>query len=107
MDWIQTLRKCLARDAILYTGHARREMKLEPFGEIKEEEVSEAVSTCEVLTAYPEDKPYPSALMLGRTKNKRPLHLVYAYDSENQQAIIITVYQPDPRLWEDSKKRKK
>lgn len=107
MDWIQTLRMCFAKDAVLYTGHARREMKSEPLGEIKEGEISEAVSTCEVITAYPEDRPYPSALMLGMTGNKRPLHLLYAYDSENQQAIIITVYQPDPRIWEDSRKRKK
>ena len=91
----------------LYTGHARREMKHEPFGEISEEEVEEAMSVSEVVEEYPDDTPYPSALLFGTTHANRPLHVVCAYDAEGEQAVIITVYHPDPQRWEDYRRRKK
>ena len=59
-------------------------------------EVYEAVCTGEVLEIYPHDTPYPNALMLGVTEANRPLHIVCAYDSQDDRAVIITVYQPDP-----------
>lgn len=91
----------------MYTSHARREMKKEPFGEINEEEIYEAIFDCEILKEYPDDKPYPSVLLFGMTNAKRPLHIVSAYNAEEQKAIIITVYHPDPQLWEDYRRRKK
>lgn len=43
-------------------------MGTERFGTIREHEVYEASQSCEVVEDYPEDEPYPSALVLGRTK---------------------------------------
>jgi len=53
----------------------------------------------EVLQEYPEDKPYPSRLVLGWCQN-RPLHVVYADNSNAGESIIITVYEPDSGIWE-------
>ena len=107
MDWVETIKKCFDADSVLYTNHARREIKQEPFGEIKEEEVYEAVSNSEVIEAYPDDSPYPSALLYGMTKANRPLHIVCAYDAGEERTIVITVYHPDPQQWDDYRRRKK
>jgi len=82
-------------------------MELEDFGRIFDHEVYEAVCSGEVIEEYLDDKPYPSALIYGSTMSNRPLHVVCAYNAQETLSIIITVYQPDPKLWIDYKRRKK
>ena len=82
-------------------------MRQDEFGPISEQEVSEAISTCEVIESYPEDKPYPSALLFGRTAGGRPLHVVCAYCAEEDRAVVVTVYHPDSKRWEEDYRRRK
>ena len=58
----------------------------------------------EVIEDYPDDFPYPSALMLGWI-GPRPLHVVAA--TAPNLKIIITVYEPDLSRWESDYKRRK
>lgn len=106
MDWQQTARRCLEADRVLDTQHARLEMKGGHFGEVLEQEVFEAACSCDVLEDYPQDAPYPSALLFGETSAGRPLHLVCAYNDSGDQVIVITVYHPDPDRWEGNRTRK-
>lgn len=80
-------------------------MRSEEYGAISEDEVDQAIRSGE--KEYPEDKPYPSALVLGFTTSSRALHIVCAYDSENDRAIVITAYEPDPERWVEHRWRKK
>jgi hypothetical protein len=57
------------------------------------------------IMAYPDDTPYPSRLMLG-WRGDRPIHVVAA-DTQENETIVITVYEPDPELWEEGFERKK
>ena len=107
MDMMQKIRDCFEFETIFYTRHAKYEMENEEFGRIYEHEVYEAVYNGETLEEYPDDKPYPSILIFGRTASNRPLHTVYAYDKIGNLAVIITVYQPNPELWIEHKRRKK
>lgn len=107
MDWAKTIRQCFDSDQVLYSGHARREMRVEEFGPITDQEVYEAISSGEVIETYYDDKPYPSVLIFGMTKTNRPLHIVCAYNNEDNRAVIITVYHPDSNRWEDYRRRKK
>jgi hypothetical protein len=59
-----------------------------------------------VIREYADDRPYPSWLMLGYI-GTRPLHVVAADNDDDQETIVITVYEPDPQLWEADFKRKK
>ena len=69
-------------------------------------DIRHVLETGEVIEEYLDDTPHPSRLMLGWCSG-RPLHLVAADNKENQETIIITVYEPDPDKWEpDFKKRK-
>jgi|GEM_PF-5361182 len=49
---ISRIRKCLLGNRVLYTQHARHEMRSEELGPIKEQEVFEAVQTGEVIESY-------------------------------------------------------
>jgi hypothetical protein len=50
------------------------------------------------IETYSGDFPYPSRLMLGWC-GRRPIHVVVA-DNAADNEIIVTVYEPDPNLWE-------
>lgn len=60
----------------------------------------------EVIKEYPEDKPYPSKLILGWSGN-RPLHIVIATDAKEQKVYIVTVYDPDRDQWEPNLRSKR
>ncbi len=107
MNQLEKIRQCFKNDTVFYTRHAKIEMETEEFGQIFEHEVYEAISTGETIEDYPNDKPYPSALVFGRSESNRPLHIVCAYDADQNLTIVVTVYQPDPQYWINFKKRKK
>lgn len=100
------IRRCFANHLALYTHHARREMRQEERGPIHEQEVFEAVQRGEIIERYDDDEPYPSVLVYGRTQQGRPIHIVCAYAPEDDLAIVITVYEPDPARWIDYQRRR-
>ncbi len=104
MDYSE-IRQCLAN--CRFTDHARKEMDEEPLGRISVMELLYALGSGEIIEEYPEDKPYPSVLILGQTAEHRPLHMVCAPVLAEQQLIIITTYEPDPARWEADFKRRK
>jgi hypothetical protein len=107
MNWPETIRRCFDAEKVLYSGHARREMQHEEFGPIADQEVYEALQTAEVIETYPDDTPYPSVLIFGTTVADRPLHVVCAYDIDENLMVIVTVYQPAPDRWEHYRRRKR
>jgi len=73
---------------------------------ISADEVSSVLVSGEVVEDHPDDKPYPSRLLLGWI-GPRPLHVVAAYNTREDEEIVITVYEPDPGLWDSEFKRRK
>jgi len=106
MDWLRLLQECFDADRVYYTRHARCEMEADEFGRILDAEVHQAILAGEVIQEYAGDTPYPSVLLLGVTRQDRPLHVVCAYDVEERRAYVITVYQPDPARWIDFRTRR-
>ena len=107
MNWLKKVKECFESGSVFYTSHAKFEMENEEFGRVFEHEVYEAICSGEVIEEYLEDKPYPSVLIFGKTIKDSPLHIVCAYNKEEDLAIIITVYHPNPALWIENKRRKK
>lgn len=107
MDWIRKIRECFDSGAVFYSRHAKFEMENEELGRIFDREVYEAICNGDIIEEYFEDKPYPSALIYGRTIANRPLHIVCAYSESENLVIVITVYHPKPELWTEYKRRKK
>jgi hypothetical protein len=63
------------------------------------EDVEAVIESGETIEDYPNDKPYPSRLVLG-WRGARPVHIVVAHNLSENELIVITVYEPDPGLWE-------
>jgi hypothetical protein len=73
---------------------------------ITNDEVRDVLENGEVIEDYPTDTPYPSQLILGRSGG-RLIHIVAAYNAKDDEAIIITAYEPDPNQWDSEFKRRK
>jgi len=69
-------------------------------------DVRHVLVTGDVIMNYPDDRPYPSCLLLG-WRGERPLHVVVAINRNENEAIVITAYEPEQALWESGFRRKK
>ncbi|RJQ32239.1 MAG: DUF4258 domain-containing protein [Actinobacteria bacterium] len=67
--------------------------------QISHEDVIQVLLNGEAIEEYPNDTPYPSKLMLGWI-NKRPIHVVVAYNSDKDETIVITTYEPNKNQWD-------
>jgi hypothetical protein len=70
-------------------------------------DIASVIHTGEVIQDYPEDKPHPSALMLG-FNGQTPVHAVVAKEPITGTCYVVTAYVPDANLWTpDFRQRKK
>lgn len=72
---------------------------------ISVEDVKLVLMNGEIITKYENDKPYPSYLFFA-IANNRPLHLLVARDNDTGICIMVTVYEPDKKLWSADLKTK-
>ena len=94
----------MADSALVFRVHAVRRMFERNIGVA---DVRNALETGEAIESYPDDKPYPSRLVLGWA-GRRPIHVVAADNAEAGEIVVVTVYEPDPAAWErDFRTRKR
>lgn len=72
---------------------------------ISYEEIKEVILNGEIIEEYPEDYPYPSCLILGKTVKDRVIHVVVGLGET--RLWLVTAYEPDPNQWDESFKRRK
>lgn len=63
--------------------------------------VRDVIEKGEMIESYPDDVPYPSRLLLG-WRGARPLHVVVADNAAARETVVITAYEPDPALWDET-----
>lgn len=83
---------------IIFTGHSIQrifEREIEP------EDIEVSVENGEIIEEYPDDKPYPSFLVLNFIKGK-PIHVVFSFDNDNETIYLITAYFPDTSIWDET-----
>ena len=68
--------------------------------------VKDVLLSGKIIEEYPDDKPLPSALLLGSV-NEQPLHVVTAYDAKSECCFIITAYKPDLEHFESDFKTRR
>jgi len=73
---------------------------------IEIEEIEEAISVGEIIEAYPDDPRGPSCLILGFSRQSRPLHIVCG-DLEAERILMITAYEPILEEWEEDWKTRR
>jgi hypothetical protein len=88
---VSALLSAVRQDRVLWRRHALQRM-LERG--ISRDQVKAVLRRHDVVTEYPEDRPFPSALFHGESTGER-LHVVAALDEGGQEVHVITVYHPD------------
>ena len=88
---------------IIFRWHAVRRMFERG---LSVEDLRAVLTSGETIADYPDDTPYPSRLVLG-FQGGRALHVVAAYNATDEETIVVTSYEPDPRVWEADFRRKK
>lgn len=61
-------------------------------------ELKEAIKNGIVVEIYPDDRPYPSCLIMGKVRGGFPLYVVCAVE---ENVHIITAHWLDPTKWLD------
>lgn len=99
---LKKLRKAIKGRQIEWKRHVLERMVER---DVSRAQVLEVLEDGEIVEEYEDDKPFPSALILGFVGN-RPLHVVVALNVG--AAFVITVYEPQIDLFgPDFRVRKK
>lgn len=69
MDFIDEIVSAIRRDRVRITDHADEEAQAD---DLSLDEVLDSVSHGEVIEEYPDDRPFPSCLIYGRTPGGEP-----------------------------------
>lgn len=88
---------------LLFSRHAFERMFQR---EINPDTVAQVIASGEVIAEYPDDQPFPSALLLGFYGNK-PVHAVVAHDSANGDCHLVTIYWPNPAILDETFKKRR
>lgn len=96
--------RALRRGLIRVSAHALREAEADGLllGQIEA-----ATAGGESIEDYPNDPRGRSCLVLGRLADAAPVHALWGFDAPSAQAILITVYIPDPRRWTDDFRKRR
>ena len=87
-NFLRTLGKCVKERRIVWRYHALQRMIKR---DVRRIEVLEALRHPQLLSSYPHDRPFPSALVKG-TAGAREIHIVAGVDADSETAYIITVW---------------
>lgn len=101
---IKNIIEAIRANRVRITDHADEEAQVD---KLSFDEIFFSVLQGELIEEYPTDRPYPSCLIYGQTFRGDPVHSVWAYNEQNQWAVLITVYRPDPGRWSKWKERRK
>ena len=91
---ILKLRQYYKSDNVLISDHAA--MRCRQRG-IRIKEIRYAINNGEIIEQYPEDYPFPSCLILGKTSDGKLIHVVMS--DEGKMSRIITAYYPEKEKW--------
>jgi hypothetical protein len=88
---------------LIFSFHALQQMFKR---NISVKQVKYAILNGEEIRSYPDDKPYPSKLLLAY-ENELPLHIVIAQNSFENKIIVITAYHPESDIWMENFKTRR
>ncbi|MGA2580699.1 MAG: DUF4258 domain-containing protein [Bryobacteraceae bacterium] len=65
-----------------------------------------AISSLEIIEAYPDDKYLPSFLLRGETQGA-VFHAQIATDVEGDNIRVVTMYTPDADEWDEGSRKRR
>ena len=95
-DPLSFIRECIRGGRIFWTYHVNMRLGQRL---IARETIIHAADSYEIVEEYPEDKYFPSYLLLGR-RGEEAFHVLFGADMEGQNTRVVTAYYPSPEEWE-------
>jgi hypothetical protein len=100
----RAVREAVHADLVRVSSHALEEAAAD---QLRIGEITDITRRGECIEDYPTDPRGPSCLVLGHLSDRSAVHALWGFDQVSRQAILITVYRPDPARWsEDCRKRR-
>lgn len=93
---IEFIKDCICAGRVRWTYHST--MRLQQRG-LTAGTLLAAVSTLEILEAYPDDKYLPSFLLRGESQSS-VFHAHIATDREGANIRVVTMYKPSRDEWD-------
>ena len=88
-----------------WSRHSILELRAEGFPRT---EVERGLQNCDVIEDYPTlHRPLPDCLVLGWLESGEPFHAVVALDETGDKLLVVTVYSPDEKDWQDDQRTRK
>ena len=72
---------------------------------VNREDVKYVLIKGEIIEQYPDDYPFPSCLLYGKSLNGNPLHVVCGRGTD--ELWVITAYRPSLIKWNDDYKTRR
>ena len=95
---IEDIRDAVVNDRWHPSDHATEEAEDD---QLSLGEIIASVVSGKIIEEYLDDRPYPSYLIYGITREGEPVHSVWGYNADTRRAVLVIVYRPDPSLWVD------
>jgi hypothetical protein len=90
---------------VLWSRHAITEMIAD---DLDRGQIERSWQTCELIEDYPSvHRPLPDCLVLSWLTPCNPLHAVVAMDVEQDRLLVVTVYRPNDKEWENDWRTRK
>ncbi len=103
MKTLRVIQRQLSQGEFEFSRHA---FKRAVERNVSESEIKEAGKYAEMIEDYPDDKYFPSRLLLGFTETGRPLHIQVSL-GDTELVKIITLYEPDETEWINYSERRR
>ena len=87
---IETLIDYFKNDTLIISKHALTRIRER---HISVSEIGQCIESGVIIEQYPDDWPFPSCLIYGKTNSGKILHIVVSEEGEGGR--IITAYEPD------------
>jgi len=102
-DLIQDIRNATAERKIQWGQHVLERMVAR---RVSREDVIYVLSNGELIEDYPNDRPFPSCLLMA-APDQQPLHVVAAFDPHTTTVFVVTVYEPDLDHFEEDRQTRR
>ena len=102
---IDALKRAVQEGRFIISRHAYRRMSQRG---LQLSDLLLAMEAAEVVEYAPETQgyPLPTWLLLGWLPSGEPVHMLWAFDEEVGEAVLVTTYRPNPDRWIDYRRRR-
>ena len=102
-DPLAFITACVRQRSIFWTYHVNMRLQRRS---IARQAILNAVDTFEIIEAYPEDKYFPSYLVLANDSGE-VFHILFATDVDGENVRLVTAYRPSPDEWDNDGKTRR